>query len=54
MLTGKFELIVCWDSGETSIYEYETREDAEIAEDNMMMANGDQIAWTGIRRQTTN
>lgn len=51
MWTGKYELVVVWESGETDVYEYDTLIEAEIGERGMEMANGNQIQWCGIRPQ---
>lgn len=45
----KYELIIIWLTGEKEIYEYNTREEAEKAEQGYKMAFGNQISWTGIR-----
>lgn len=46
-----FELIVVWDTGEQNIYSYESEEEAMRGADNMRMAFGNQIQWTGINRK---
>lgn len=43
-----YELIVLWSTGERDVFEYETKEDAAKGADNMRMAFGNQIQWTGI------
>lgn len=52
MFSGLYELVIVWENGDKDIYEYKTREDAEKGADNMKMANGEQIAWAGVRKQT--
>ena len=49
--TGRYELIVIWANGDKDIYAYKTEAQAERAEKGMIMANGNQIQWTGIRKQ---
>lgn len=46
---GEWELVVIWESDETDIYEYETREEAERGMTQMKMALGNQIEWCGVR-----
>jgi len=46
----KYELVIIWSNGDKNVYQYHTREEAEIGERNMRMANGNQIAWSGVRR----
>lgn len=46
---GKWELVIVWDTNDTDVYEYDTREKAEVAGRNMKMALGNQIAWYGVR-----
>lgn len=46
-----YELIVLWSTGEKDVFEYETKEDAAKGADNMRMAFGNQIQWTGINRK---
>lgn len=46
-----FELVVIWENGDKDIYPYETREAAEHGAENMRMALGNQIQWTGVRRK---
>lgn len=46
---GKYVLIVIWENGEKSEYKYNSYRAAEQGEKSMKMANGNQIAWTGIR-----
>lgn len=45
-----YELVVIWSNGDKSIYKYETKATAEHAEQNMLMANGNQITWSCVRR----
>lgn len=47
-----FELIVVWGTGDTNVYEYDTREEVAIGAGRMRMAFGKQIAWTGVRKST--
>lgn len=47
-----FELIVIWSTGDTNLYEYDTREEAVIGASRMRMAFGKQITWTGVRKST--
>lgn len=49
--TGKFELVVKYDFGEPEIYEFDTREKAEKAEEGIEMACGEQLVWTCVRPQ---
>lgn len=44
-----YELVILWANGMHAVYEYATKKDAERAERNMKMANGDQIDWSGVR-----
>lgn len=46
-----FELIVLWSTGDTNVYEYDTREEAVKGASRMRMAFGNQIRWTGINRK---
>ncbi len=46
-----FELIVVWFDGSKDVYKYDDREAAERGEQGMRMACGNQIQWTGIRRE---
>lgn len=45
-----YELVIIWSNGEKNVYQYPTRDEAEIGEKNMWMANGNQIEWSGVRR----
>lgn len=49
--TGKYELVVRYDFGETEVYEFDTREEAERAEEGIDMACGNQLMWTCVRPQ---
>lgn len=51
MFTGKYELVVVYADGERALYEYDTIEKAERAEQNIRIACGTQVAWAGFRRQ---
>ena len=51
MRTGRWELVIVWETGETQVYEYETEQDADRGAQNMLMAFGNQIQWTGCRPQ---
>ena len=51
MATGKYELVVVWETGDKNIYEYPTEFEAERAGENMKIALGNQIAWYGTRKQ---
>lgn len=44
-----FELVVVWETGETDVYGYDTREKAEAVGSGMKMAFGNQIQWHGVR-----
>lgn len=46
-----FELVIIWETGEKSIYEYATSERAEQAEKDMKLANGNQISWSCVRKK---
>lgn len=46
-----FGLIVIWSTGDTNVYEYETREEAAKGAGRMRMAFGNQIRWTGIDKK---
>lgn len=46
-----FELVIVWSTGETNIYEYETREDAEQGGENFLLAFGLQVSWWGVRKK---
>ena len=46
-----YTLIIIWQTGERSEYEYSTREQAEQGERNMRVAFGNQIEWTGINER---
>ncbi len=46
-----YELVVVWDQGPKSIYEYATEESAEDAARGMRMAFGHQITWCGVRKK---
>lgn len=51
----KYELIIVWKPGEMEITQFDTREEAEKGAENMKMAFGKQIEWTGIReKRSTN
>lgn len=45
----RFELVVVWTDGSKNTYEYNSRAAAEKGERGMRMANGNQIAWSGVR-----
>lgn len=46
----EWELVVIWEyPKETTVYEYESEEDAEQARRGMLMANGNQISWACVR-----
>ena len=47
----KYELVIIWASpeGEKVVYEYDTEEDAIEAENGMLIALGNQIAWSCTR-----
>ena len=49
--TGKFELVVGLDFGETEIFVFDTREQAERAEENTDKVYGERLWWTCIRPQ---
>ncbi len=51
MKTGKYELVIVWETGEKTINEYESRELAEQAERGYKTAFGNQIEWSGVREQ---
>jgi len=51
MRTGRYELVLIWSTGDKDIYEYESREDAYAAAENMIVANGTQISWWCVREQ---
>lgn len=53
MRTGKYELVVVWDSGDKEIYEYPTKEEAETAKRGFETAFGNQL-WVCVREQLTN
>ena len=44
-----FELVVTWWNGETNIYTYDTKEEAEASMEGMHMAFGNQIMYACIR-----
>jgi hypothetical protein len=46
----RYELVVIWATGEKDIFPYNSREEAERGENGMLMALGNQISWTGIRK----
>lgn len=46
-----YELVIVWDSGETDIYTYDSKEAAEEGGESMKMALGNQIAWYGTREK---
>lgn len=45
----KYELVVVWYTGDTEIFEYNTKADAERGAENMKRAFGNQVTWTGTR-----
>ena len=45
-----YELVVIWSTGEKEVYTYHTEDRAEKAAQDMKMAFGSQISWTGVRR----
>ena len=45
-----YTLIVKWFDGSVDEYSYNNEDAAITAADNMKMALGNQISWTGIRR----
>ena len=47
-----FELVVIWATGEKTVYEYRTEDEADRGSRNMRMALGNQISWCGVRRKT--
>lgn len=49
--SGKFELIVGLDFGETETLVFDTREEAERAEENTDKVYGERLWWTCIRPQ---
>ena len=51
MKTGKYELVIVWETGEKEITEHESQELAEKAEQRYKVAFGNQIQWSGIRPQ---
>ena len=46
----KYELVVVWTTGETSVYECKNLEDAKRAQRNMVMAFGNQIQYCEPRK----
>ena len=51
MKTGKYELVIVWETGEKTITEYESQELEEKAERGYKTAFGNQIQWSGTRPQ---
>lgn len=49
--TGKFELVVGLDFGETETFVFDTREQAELAEENTDKVYGNRLWWTCVRPQ---
>lgn len=48
----KWELVVVWAyPEETSVWAYDSEDDALQAQRGMMMANGNQISWSCVRPQ---
>ena len=46
----KWELVIVWAYPmETSVYEYDSKDEAEQAQRGMLMANGNQISWSCVR-----
>lgn len=45
-----YELVIVWYDGTQNVYRYASEDAAERGEDMMKMANGDQIAWSCVRR----
>lgn len=46
-----YELVLIWADGDKNIFTYSSEDEAKQAEENMLRAHGNQISWTGIRRQ---
>lgn len=53
MWTGKYELVIVWETGEDlpQVFEYDDREQAERAGAVMAMVHGAQIAYWCVRKQ---
>ena len=49
-----YELVAVYNDGNKDIYEYGTKEAAERGADNIRMAAGNQVSWTGIRMKQEN
>lgn len=47
-----WELILLWSTGEKQTLLFETRGRAELAEESIRAACGEQITWSGINRVT--
>ena len=47
----KYELVIVWEDGSKSVYEYETEAEAFKAGSGMKTALGNQITWYGTRRK---
>lgn len=43
--TGKYELVVVWETGEKEVFEYDTEKDANTAGEGMEKAFGRQLWW---------
>lgn len=48
----KKELVIKWETGETTIIDCESQEHAEQIEKGYKRAFGKQVAWSGIRNKT--
>jgi hypothetical protein len=46
-----WELVLIWADGDKNVFTYSSEDEAKQAEENMLRAHGNQISWTGIRRQ---
>ena len=46
-----WELVVIWDTGEKTIYTYDSREVAERSAYNLRFALGMQVAWWCVRKK---
>lgn len=53
MWTGNWELLVCWESGETSRYLYSSEDAAYRGAKNFVLAFGNQIQWYGVSREVS-
>lgn len=55
MITGRYELVIVWQSGDPKkeVFEYDDESVARAVGEEAKKAHGEQIEWWGVRPQFT-